>query len=140
MTFPAILAQHPHIEQHPAVQKILSPGTRAAEFFSSHFHPPSQVARKPQRPMLMPEDGFLILQRKICLMQDGTVAADGQDDVGARKAFFQRKVLYTFHVAGLFQVSPASGRQLPASAGAALPGGQYRQPVPFRGLAKCKQS
>ena len=39
-------------------------------------------------------------------MQDGTVAADGQDDVGTRKAFFQRKVLYTFHVAGLFQVVP----------------------------------
>ena len=52
------------------------------------------------------KNGFLILQRKICLMQDGTVAADGQDDVGARKAFFQRKVLYTFHVAGLFQVIP----------------------------------
>ena len=48
----------------------------------------------------------MILQRKICLVQDGSITTDGQDDIGARKAFFQRMVMHTFHIAGLFQLIP----------------------------------
>ena len=120
MAFPAILAKHPHIEQHPAVQKILSPH-QSGEFFFHFIH--LTGGEEAAASDVNAEDGFLILQRKICLMQDGTVAADGQDDVGARKAFFQRKVLYTFHIAGLFQVilhqddSPLHQQELRCPAG-----------------------
>ena len=103
MAFPAILAQHPHIEQHPAVQKILSPH-QSGEFFFHFIH--LTGGEEAAASDVDAEDGFLILQRKICLMQDGSITTDGQDDIGARKAFFQRKVLYTFHIAGLFQVIP----------------------------------
>lgn len=46
------------------------------------------------------------MKRKVRLMQDGTVAADGQDNVGTREAFFQRKVLHPIGAAGFVQVIP----------------------------------
>ena len=103
MALPVFFAQHPHIEQHPAVQQIFAPHQRRKLFL--HFiH--LAGGKEAAAANVDAEDGLLVLKRKVRLMQDGAVAADGQDNIGTREALFQRKVLHPIGAAGFVQVIP----------------------------------
>ena len=89
MALPAIVAKNADIQQHPVVYAELSPcnsgelGFHLADFAGSQKTTASQIDA---------QDRLCVPKRKICLMQNGAVAANGQDHICLLKAFLQRQI------------------------------------------------
>lgn len=85
VAFPVVFSQHPRIEQHPAVQRVLAPGNRRQLCFHFVHLTGGQKAAAAQ---VDAEDGLFVLQREVGFVQDGAIAANGQDDVCLLQALF----------------------------------------------------
>ena len=101
MAFPAVMAQNMGVEQHPVVQLELAPrhGRQLA------FHLADLAgSQKTAAAQVDAQDRLCMLERKIRLMQDRSVSADGQDYVRTFQTLFQRQIYNAGRIADRAQI------------------------------------
>ena len=101
MALPAIVPQHPDEKEHPVVQAEFAPGHGGELCFHLADLTGSQKTAAAQ---VDAQNRLCVLQREIGLVQNGTVAADGQDHIGTLQAVLLRQVDNAHGAAALPQV------------------------------------
>ena len=96
MTVPIFIPQHTSIQQHTRIQLELT-FRHSRKFCFQLIHLTGRQKTAPSQ--VDAQDRFTVGQRKISLVQDRTVAANGKDHICLLKALFLRQVLYPHHPA-----------------------------------------